>query len=383
MLKTDHKCVVAIHTLHNNDQAIAYIYSSLCIPEPKGNLKMIPLVPSLEPSKSEDYLVPVVPKAFKPVIYKLNYAAKWVEDRFLKELKKVDAGYLWPGVSLQTIKTAKNFGKPLFIAPINCSQGKSKIILDDAYARLNIYPQHGITEEDIAIEKQQMEATDFVFCPSPEVKSSFIEMGIGEEKLFLSSFGWGKKRFPYCASNSNIRPRCNNQEEGLNILFMGSVCVRKGAHLLMEYFIKSGVKGRLILCGKLEPAIAEVCKDYLKLPNIEHYDFNPNIAQLYEQADLFAFPSLEEGGPLVTYEAMAHGLPVLVSPMGAGSVVRDTLDGWILPPYEEDAWIEKLRELARFADLRWQVGQSARTRAQDFEWERVASQRADVFLQHI
>lgn len=383
MQNYDTKSVVALHTLHNNGQAVSYTYSSLCQPEPKPNLRMTALVPSLEPDKSDKYLVPVIPKALKPIAYRFNYATSWVEHRFLRELNKVDAGYIWPGTSLETIKAAKKSQKPLFIERINCFQGKTKLILDDAYARLNVAPQHDITEEKISTEIEEVQLSDFVFCPSPEVKSSYLEFGIDDEKLLLSSYGWGRKRFPYCLSNPTTRFSCKGEKDGLDILFMGFVCIRKGAHLLMEYFVKSGIKGRLILCGRMEPFIAEAFKEYLDMPNIEHHDYALNISQLYKQADLFAFPSLEEGGPMVTYEAMAHGLPVLVSPMGAGSVVRDGLDGWVLPPYEGDAWVEKLRELAKFPDLRWQAGQSSRTRAQEFEWETVASRRADLFLRHI
>jgi hypothetical protein len=44
------------------------------------------------------------------------------------------------------------------------------------------------------------------------------------------------------------------------------------------------------------------------------------------------------GGPLVTYEALAHCLPMLVSPMGAGAIVRDKIDGVIVPDHSAEHW---------------------------------------------
>ncbi|NJL21901.1 MAG: glycosyltransferase family 4 protein [Leptolyngbyaceae cyanobacterium SM1_3_5] len=161
---------------------------------------------------------------------------------------------------------------------------------------------------------------------------------------------------------------------------MGSVCVRKGAHLLMQAFIRSGIKGRLLLCGQMEPAIASACKTWLDRPDIIHLPYTSDITAVYREADLFAFPSLEEGGPQVTYEAMAHGLPVVVSPMGGGSIVRDQVDGWILPPHEEEAWVEAFRQLAASPELRSQFAQESWQRSQQFTYDRVAERRAQMML---
>ena len=47
-------------------------------------------------------------------------------------------------------------------------------------------------------------------------------------------------------------------------------------------------------------------------------------------ADVFVFPSLFEGSAVVTYEALACGLPSVVTP-SAGSVVRDGAEGFLVP----------------------------------------------------
>ncbi|MEG4235840.1 glycosyltransferase family 4 protein [Microcoleus sp. Pol11C3] len=97
----------------------------------------------------------------------------------------------------------------------------------------------------------------------------------------------------------------------------------------------------------------------------------------------FAFPSLEEGSPLVTYEAMANGLPVLTSPMGAGSIARDGKDGIIVSPYDEEALVTGLQQLAGCAELRLRMSDSARSRAQEFTWEKVARRRAELVLERL
>ena len=127
--------------------------------------------------------------------------------------------------------------------------------------------------------------------------------------------------------------------EGITAVFVGGICVRKGAHLLLDYWAQSGVKGRLVMAGQLEPAIKEKCANLLSRDDVIVRDYIPNVGALYRSADVFAFPSLEEGGPQVTYEACGCGLPVITTPMGAGRIVRHDREGFVIDPYDR-AWLD-------------------------------------------
>ena len=153
--------------------------------------------------------------------------------------------------------------------------------------------------------------------------------------------------------------------------------------MLLRAWEKAGIKGRLMLCGSMEPAIAETCSRILARSDVIHRDYTSDIAFAYREADFFAFPSLEEGGPMVTYEAMANGLPVLTSPMGAGSIARDGKDGIIVSPYDEEGLVTGLQQLAGCAELRLRMSDSARERAQEFTWEKVARRRAELVLERL
>ncbi|MEG4317839.1 MULTISPECIES: glycosyltransferase family 4 protein [unclassified Microcoleus] len=330
------------------------------------------VVPNCPPSDRGYNIVESVPRYLKWLYYRVGDTAQSsAEKRFLRDLNDFDAVYLFPPTSLETFRKVKQQGKKSFFERINCSTKKAKIILDDAYGRLGIAPQHGITDAMIQQEDEEMSLADFIFCPSPEVKKSFLEIGVPEDKLISTSYGWCPKRFP------NISPK-KQPSDTVTVVFVGSVCVRKGAHLLLQAWEKAGLKGRLLLCGRIEPAIAEICSDILGRSDVIHIDYTTNVGAVYCEADIFAFPSLEEGSPLVTYEAMAHGLPVLTSPMGAGGIVRDGTDGIVADPYDSEALVESLRKLALSPELRAQMGYSARQQAEEFTWEKVARRRKDL-----
>jgi glycosyltransferase involved in cell wall biosynthesis len=331
-------------------------------------------------------IIEAIPSSLRWLVFRLDLlfdfhlTRKITEWCFLRQVEYFEAAYPWTGISTGALRKLRAKGKPIFLERINCFTGFAKEILDDAYSRLGLIPQHGITPEMIRTEFEDVQLSDFIFCPSPWVKESFLKYDVPEEKLILSSYGWCTKRFPNLLRQP---PTLEDSDSLLTILFVGHVCVRKGAHLLMHSFLRSGVKGRLILCGRMEPVIADICKDWLHHPGIIHQPYTRDLASVYREADLFAFPTLEEGGPQVTYEAMAHGLPVLVSPMGAGSIARHGIDGWVVPPYDEDAWIESIRQLADSPELRWQFSQASWQRACEFTYEQVANRRAKLMLERL
>lgn len=362
---------------HCSNQGVSHTFLSLCRQWRGPEVQARMVVPSCEPPYRGPDMVEAIPSFLKWLYYRSPDAPRAIaEKRFLRDLKKFDAAYLWPATSLETFKRVKKIGKPIVLERINCYTGTAKRILDDAYTRLGMYPDYWNTPEKIQQEQAEVNLADFIFCPSPEVKKSFQEAGVPDEKLILTSYGWSPDRFPNILSDKQ-------QSEVFTVLFVGLLCVRKGAHLLLRAWEQAGVKGRLLLCGNLEPAIAEACSEILARPDVVHSQYNPDISWAYRQADIFAFPSLEEGGPQVTYEAMAHGLPILTSPMGAGSIVRDGIDGMIVSPYEQDAWVEALRKLASSPDLCTRFGDAARQRAQEFTWERVADRRAKLMLEKL
>jgi glycosyltransferase involved in cell wall biosynthesis len=95
-------------------------------------------------------------------------------------------------------------------------------------------------------------------------------------------------------------------------------------------------------------------------------------------ADVFVFPSLFEGSAVVTYEALASGLPGIVTP-SAGSVARDGLEGLIVPPADVEALAGAMERLGDDPDLRETMAVAARARAETFDWSRYhASLRAEI-----
>ena len=92
------------------------------------------------------------------------------------------------------------------------------------------------------------------------------------------------------------------------------------------------------------------------------------MAEEFARADVFAFPSLAEGSASVTAEALGAGVPV-VTTKAAGSIVRDGVDGLIVPERNPEALAEAVRSIVEDRDMRAAMSRAARERAQAFTWD--------------
>jgi glycosyltransferase involved in cell wall biosynthesis len=93
------------------------------------------------------------------------------------------------------------------------------------------------------------------------------------------------------------------------------------------------------------------------------------MAQHYAWADVFLLPSICEGSATACYEALAAGVPVITTE-NAGSVVRDGIDGFIVPIRDAGAIVERLEMLHRDRELLESMARGALQRASEFTVEK-------------
>lgn len=370
--------LVSIVPFHCSDIAIPHVFYSLCKRWQGPNLYAHMVVPSCDATLRQPRMTEAVSPFLRWYYYKQGeLPRKMAENLFLRKLQQFDAAYIWPGISLKTMQKARSFSKPIFLERVNCFTGLSKQILDEGYTQLGLKPTHQANLKSIRAELAEIELADFLLCPSQIVTQSFLDAGVPAYKLLTTSEGWSPERFSYL---HEAKPVPKQRSDDFTAVFMGSDSIRKGLPTLLRVWEKANIRGKLVILGHLDPVVAELCSNTLSRTDVVVLNARPDYASYYLSADVFVLPSLEEGSPLVTYEAMAHGLPVLASPMGAGGIVRDGVDGFVIPAEAEDRWVETLVTLATDQELRQQMGESARQQAYEYTWDKVAARRANLML---
>jgi len=357
---------------HASDLGNSHVPLSLCRSWHANGRKVRLLVPSADDQVRYPWLRTAMGGLTRRLVYRFgrqDQPRRLAETRFFQTEAHSPLVYLWAGLSLEIFKRLKARGARIVIERINCHQATARRLMASAHEACGIVNEHPISEERIMEEYEKLAMADAVFCPSPMVVRSMVENGVPEEKLLATSYGWAPERFPAVDRPLPAKARPI-------FLFVGTMCVRKGIPLLLEAWRRADIDGELLLCGGVDPAFRQYFTDLVAGKNVRYVPYTRNIGQLFCQADIFVLPTLEEGGPMVTYEAMAHGLAPLVTAMGAGAIVQDGVNGVVLPYNHADAWAEAITAMAENPDRPHEIGEQARQRARQFTWQRVAEQRA-------
>jgi glycosyltransferase involved in cell wall biosynthesis len=96
---------------------------------------------------------------------------------------------------------------------------------------------------------------------------------------------------------------------------------------------------------------------------------------------IFALSSRFEGFPLALVEALSSGLPVVsyACPCGPRDIIRDGVDGFIVPPEDEATMAERICQLIEDETLRRKMGASALERAKEFSLGKVIPMWTSLF----
>jgi glycosyltransferase involved in cell wall biosynthesis len=95
--------------------------------------------------------------------------------------------------------------------------------------------------------------------------------------------------------------------------------------------------------------------------------------------DVFVFPSLFEGLALVQGEALSQGLPVITtSNSGGADILRDGVDGYIVPIRDSDAIAERLLAFCDDRAILQQMSEAARERAVQLDWQASKTRTVDA-----
>jgi glycosyltransferase involved in cell wall biosynthesis len=188
---------------------------------------------------------------------------------------------------------------------------------------------------------------DYVLSPSTYVTQSFLARGFKPEQIL-------KNVYPVDLSLFQPRggPRPPNQP--LTIINTGSLSLRKGTPYLLEAFrmVKNKIPGaRLLLTHTVQDDVKPILAHYRDLP-IEWAEYlaHPQLVRRLQSADIFVLPSLEEGLVRTACQAMACGLPAILTPnTGANDFIQPGVNGEVVPIRDSPAianaifkWADKI-----------------------------------------
>ncbi len=182
----------------------------------------------------------------------------------------------------------------------------------------------------------------------------------------------------YGLDPSQFTPELDWQKKERSVIFVGRGSIGKGFDTLVEAAPK--INGKIIAVASRIPKFLQ--QKIALLNNFKVINGIPNeeLVALYKKASVFVMPSLSEGSPLSTLEAMACGLPVVCTIEGGGGYIEHGVNGSIFPVRDPNSMADQVNELLDNPQLAKQFGQVNREKVEkNYTIPIVAEQTLNVY----
>jgi glycosyltransferase involved in cell wall biosynthesis len=209
--------------------------------------------------------------------------------------------------------------------------------------------------------KQIFKMPELIAVLSSVQRKPFIEIGFREKiKVFPNTLDLSKYR-----NRDNNRAKFDIPDDCIVVLFIASHFDKETGimELLKAIPLVTKEYKKVIFIfvggGKEQDSMLKFCQrekleKYVKLTG---YLFNDALIHILHSSDIFTLPSYSEGFPLVILEAMAAGLPIVSTPVGAISeVIENGENGFLVRPGDHEALAEKITCLIKNEGLRRKMG---------------------------
>jgi len=208
-------------------------------------------------------------------------------------------------------------------------------------------------------------ASDVTVIPSGVDSEEFCLEGTGRERTdFRSSLGYGP--------------------DHTVLLFVGNEFARKGLKTLIRALGLVGEESlRLLVCGDGSPGLyLRLARELGVADRIRFEGHVRGVARYFAASDIFVLPTLHEAFGLVILEAMASGLPVIVSKEAGAAEdhLTDGREGFLLDDPTDPAGLARcIRAIIDRPDRGRAFGEAGRAKASELTWEVCAAGWLEVF----
>ena len=319
-------------------------------------------IDGLNPKNVVSLLGPLLEMTLRPMgkLQEWGSAHDWLASQWLlRNIREDDKAVLhvFQGSCQRTLKAASRLHNVVRVmevtlppapgAPDTCAEGDDNVV---------------------GLRAEANEA-DFVLVQSEYSARCVTRLGVEPSRIIRCHLG---------VDTDYFSPRPGPRRPGIpRFLFLGGASQRKGITDLLQAWTDLKPDAELILAGNRTVGLETLPQT---IPNCRILGrvADSEFVALLQDADVLVHPSLAEGGCNVVYEALACGLPCVVS-TNATSAVRSGQDGVVFPVGNVEALKLAIGCLARDPDLRSKMSASARRRALSLKWDRYLVNLAEIY----
>lgn len=219
-----------------------------------------------------------------------------------------------------------------------------------------------INREDYRLAQRKMHAGEVCYVPGVGVDTQKFASHVGDRAALRREFSVG--------------------EEDILCLSVGELSDRKNQKVLLEALASlPESKVHLVLVGVGEnQETYERMIERLKLKDRVHLAlFRGDIPELCHSADIFLFPSRQEGLPVALMEAMACGLPVICSAIRGNIDLINEKGGLLCPADDAAAFARAIEKLSSDQALRREMGRVNREKIKAYDIQVIEKHMKEIY----
>jgi glycosyltransferase involved in cell wall biosynthesis len=278
----------------------------------------------------------------------------------------LDAVVCYENAAFHTFRAAKKKGITTVLDAASFHYEWQDAVYDpveptDAHARINVRK-----DKEIAL-------ADHVLTVSELARDSYVKGGAPGEKVTVVPMGADLSDF--VPPGSSRRPL----EAPITFLFVGHAGRRKGTDTLLSatrILEEKGKAHRVQFAGDADPALFDTPPSTVERLG---YLVREDLVAAMHRADVLVLPSRHDSFGRVVVEAMATGLPALVSEhVGAKQVVTTGTNGWVVPAEDAGALAEQMQWCVEHPEQVAAMQDAAVEAAQEYTWTAYRQRVVDV-----
>jgi UDP-glucose:(heptosyl)LPS alpha-1,3-glucosyltransferase len=210
--------------------------------------------------------------------------------------------------------------------------------------------------------------------------------GVADDRITVIPNGVDLDRFqPSAEVRRDVRREMSIGDDEFVAIFVGHEFERKGLRVVLEALaslLARGVRLTLVVAGRDDPA--RLRSEFAHLGDAVRFVGNrADVERYYAAADVFVMPAAFDISPLVGPEALAAGLPILMTDVGGvRDYLRDGENGWFIAREAGDV-AAKIERLVRDRELLRQLSSRARASVMDRDWRVIAARFVDVITNRL
>lgn len=236
-----------------------------------------------------------------------------------------------------------------------------------------------------SVEKLLSHITDVLVTINKEDYDIALKHFKAKRTIHINGIGIETGKIQTCTPDRHkLRSEIGIKDSDIMLVSVGELRALKNHKTIISAIAKlndGSVHYAIAGSGPLKDELLALAEKYGVRDKIHLLGFRTDVYEILKSSDIFCFPSYREGMPVSLMEAMAAGLPAVVSTVrGNTDLIKHGSGGFLYSPDDADGFADGIQRLVSSSELRRKMGEYNQERIKAYDIQIVSKELADIYF---